>query len=106
MNNKLNLILVNTNYFAESDMFYLITDLTLNQATKIINPIVQIERKAEAIANKNDDEISEDALYTNEMLVSALKKAYPQNTIEVKDYLKNYKLIDANQYNEFILYIN
>lgn len=97
--NKLNLIFVNTNYYADSDCWYLITDLTLKQAKDIINPIVQIERRAEIKADENDEDIDPKAVYTNEMLLKALKTAYPDNIIMDKDYLTFHKKINFDNYN-------
>jgi len=64
---KLNLFQVNTTAFDEED-FLLMTSLTEDQVTEVINPIVNDERENEVE-------------YENEMLVDALKKAYPHHVV-------------------------
>ncbi len=64
---KLNLFQVNTTAFDEED-FLLMTSLTEDQVTEVINPIVNEERENEVE-------------YENEMLVEALKKAYPHHVV-------------------------
>lgn len=64
---KLNLFQVNTTAFDEED-FLLMTSLTEDQVTEVINPIVNDERENEVE-------------YDNERLVDALKRAYPHHVV-------------------------
>jgi hypothetical protein len=58
---------VNTTAYEEED-FFLLTDLTEQDITEVINPIVMAER----------DGYEE---YDNDMLIQALEKRYPRNKI-------------------------
>lgn len=58
---------INTTAFKEED-FYIMTDLTPNEITEVINPLVETERDG-----------GEE--YDNEMLYDALLKRYPDNKI-------------------------
>ena len=60
---------INTTAYKEEDLF-LLTDLTEEQITEVVNPIVMAEREG-------SDE------YDNESLVDALEKQYPKNTIKM-----------------------
>jgi hypothetical protein len=60
---------INTTAFKEEDLF-LLTDLTEDQITEVVNPLVMAER----------DGYEE---YNNEILVEALEKRYPKNTIKM-----------------------
>ncbi len=60
---------INTTAFKEEDLF-LLTDLTEDQITEVVNPLVMAER----------DGYEE---YDNETLVEALEKRYPKNTIKM-----------------------
>lgn len=60
---------INTTAFKEEDLF-LLTDLTEDQITEVVNPLVMAER----------DGYEE---YNNEILVEALEKQYPKNTIKM-----------------------
>lgn len=66
----MNVYKINTTAFEEED-FYLLTTLTSAQVEKAIRPIVQAERD------------SADNQYDNDMLVEALKRAYPKATVEM-----------------------
>ena len=68
MTNKLNLVQVSTTAWDEED-FLLVTSLTEEQITKVIEPIVLEERE------KDVEE------YDNDALVYALEKAYPNDII-------------------------
>ena len=76
---KLNLELiriveVNTTAFKEEN-FVLLTDLTDEQISDVIKPIVQKERN-------ETDEDEEEFYYDNEELFSAIKEIYPNNIIQ------------------------
>lgn len=58
---------VNTTAYEEED-FFLLTDLTEQKITEVIQPMVMAER----------DEYEE---YDNDMILSALEKRYPKNKI-------------------------
>lgn len=58
---------INTTAYEEED-FFLLTDLSEQDITEVINPVVMAER-------------DEDEEYDNEMLLGALKKRYPNNSI-------------------------
>ena len=60
---------INTTAFKEEDLF-LLTDLTEDQITEVVNPLVMAKR----------DGYEE---YDNETLVEALEKRYPKNTIKM-----------------------
>ena len=60
---------INTTAYKEEDLF-LLTDLTEDQITEVINPLVMAER----------DGYEE---YDNETLVEALQKRFPKNTIKM-----------------------
>ena len=60
---------INTTAFKEEDLI-LLTDLTEDQITEVVNPLVMAER----------DGYEE---YNNETLVEALEKRYPNNTIKM-----------------------
>jgi len=60
---------INTTAYKEED-FTLLTDLTEDQITEVINPLVMAER----------DGYEE---YDNETLVEALQKRFPKNTIKM-----------------------
>lgn len=65
-------IRINTTAFEEED-FLLVTDLTDEQITKVIEPFILAERK---------DPDNEENYYDNDMLVIALNDEYPKNHIE------------------------
>jgi hypothetical protein len=67
MTNNLDIYQINTTAWDEED-FLLLTSLTPEQITEVIQPIVNNERE-------NDVE------YDNGVLFDALKKAYPNDTI-------------------------
>jgi hypothetical protein len=67
MNTNLNLYQINTTAWEEED-FLLMTSLTEEQITKVITPIVKLERE-------NDTE------YDNDFLVRELERAYPKATV-------------------------
>jgi len=71
---KLNLIQVNTTAWEEED-FLLVTSLTDEQVTEVIEPIVEESRENEVEFEENEDG------YTNDDLVDALKKKYPNEII-------------------------
>lgn len=58
---------VNTTAYEEED-FFLLTDLSEQDITEVINPIVMAER------NGYEE-------YDNDMLIQALEKRYPRNKI-------------------------
>jgi hypothetical protein len=58
---------VNTTAYEEED-FFLLTDLTEDDITEVVHPIVMAERDGE-----------ED--YDNETIINALRKRYPKNKI-------------------------
>jgi hypothetical protein len=58
---------VNTTAYEEED-FFLLTDLTEQDITEVIHPIVMAER-------------DEEEEYDNDTLLEALKKRYPNNKI-------------------------
>jgi hypothetical protein len=60
---------INTTAFKEEDLF-LLTDLTEDQITEVVNPLVMAER----------DGYEE---YNNEILVEALEKRFPKNNIKM-----------------------
>lgn len=64
----MNLYQVNTTAYDEED-FLLLTDLTPEQITKVIEPMVLAEREG-------DEE------YDNSMLVAAISEAYPDNLVQ------------------------
>jgi len=65
----MNIYRINSTAFSEED-FHLMTTLTRKQISSVIRPIVNRERKS-------------DVFYDNEMLVSALKRRYPEHVIEM-----------------------
>ena len=65
---------VNTTAFKEEN-FVLLTDLTDEQISDVIKPIVQKERN-------ETDEDEEEFYYDNEELFSAIKEIYPNNIIQ------------------------
>jgi len=67
MTNNLDIYQINTTAWDEED-FLLLTSLTPEQITKVIQPIVNDERE-------------NDIAYDNDALVYALEKAYPHDTI-------------------------
>lgn len=71
---KLNLIQVNTTAWDEED-FLLVTSLTEDQIIEVIEPIVEESREKEVEFEENEEE------YTNDELVDALKKKYPNEII-------------------------
>lgn len=70
---------INTTAYEEED-FFLLTDLTEQDITEVINPIVMAER----------DGYEED--YTNQELVKALEDTYPNNTIKFYYELNTIKI--------------
>jgi hypothetical protein len=68
----MNLFRINTTAFHEED-FTIYTDLTKEQVTTIVQPIVYSERFG-------------DGSYNNDDLVSALNNAYPNNYISQRYY--------------------
>jgi hypothetical protein len=70
---NLRLVNINTTAFEEED-FTLVTDLTDEEITDVITPLVEAER------NDEEDE-DESVFYNNETLVSALKEKYPTSVI-------------------------
>jgi len=86
---KLNLYQVNTTAWDEED-FLLLTDLSEEQVTEIIQPIVEAERERENALFEGDnpppaywsDLISE---YTNETLVEAIREKYPNAIVTAYD---------------------
>lgn len=60
---------VNTTAYEEED-FFLLTDLTEQDITEVVHPIVMAERDGE-------DE------YDNESILTALRKRYPKNQIKM-----------------------
>lgn len=60
---------VNTTAYEEED-FFLLTDLTEQDITEVIHPIVMAER-------------DEEEEYDNETIINALHKRYPHNKIEM-----------------------
>lgn len=69
---KIRIVEVNTTAFEEEN-FVLLTDLSDEQITEVIKPIVEKERNA-----KEDDE---ESYYGNSDLVEALQEVYPENVI-------------------------
>jgi hypothetical protein len=67
MNNNLDIYQINTTAWDEED-FLLLTSLTPEQITRVIQPIVDNERE-------------NDVAYDNDALIDVLKKAYPHDTI-------------------------
>lgn len=67
MNNNLDIYQINTTAWDEED-FLLLTSLTPEQITKVIQPIVDNERE-------------NDVAYDNDALVNALMEAYPNDII-------------------------
>jgi hypothetical protein len=67
MNNNLDIYQINTTAWDEED-FLLLTSLTPEQITRVIQPIVDNERE-------------NDVAYDNDALVNALREAYPNDTI-------------------------
>jgi hypothetical protein len=65
---------INTTAYEEED-FFLLTDLTEQDITEVINPIVIAER-------------DEEEEYDNETIISALRKRYPHNKIEMLDEIE------------------
>lgn len=82
----MNIYRINTTAFEEED-FYLMTDLTEDEITSVITPIVMAERNREEIDEEcdNDSIISalNDTFYENGDLESALSQKYPNNVIEM-----------------------
>lgn len=74
----MNLLRVNTTAFEEED-FFLVTDLHTEEIEKIIQPIVEKERRGEEE-------------YENEELFAALKIAYPHNVIIYYENVENLKV--------------
>jgi hypothetical protein len=60
---------INTTAYEEED-FFLLTDLTEQDITEVINPIVMAERDREEE-------------YDNETIIKKLRKRYPHNKIEM-----------------------
>jgi hypothetical protein len=65
---------INTTAYEEED-FFLLTDLIEDDITEVIHPIVMAERDG-----------YED--YDNETIISALRKRYPHNKIEMIDEIE------------------
>ena len=65
---KLNLFQINTTAWDEED-FLLLTDLSENQVTKVITPIIKKDRK--------NDEITD-----NETLVEAIREKHPKAILQ------------------------
>ena len=65
----MNIFRINTTAYEEED-FFLLTDLTEQEITEVISPIVELER----------NEVQE---YDNDMLVENLELAYPSAFIKV-----------------------
>ena len=65
---------VNTTAYEEED-FLLLTDLNEDDITEVVNPIVASERDG-----------YED--YDNDTIISALRKRYPHNKIELLDQIE------------------
>ena len=65
---------INTTAYEEED-FFLLTDLIEDDITEVVNPIVMAERDG-----------YED--YDNETIISALRKRYPHNKIEMIDEIE------------------
>jgi hypothetical protein len=65
---------INTTAYEEED-FFLLTDLIEDDITEVVNPIVMAER----------DGYEE---YDNETIISALRKRYPHNKIEMIDEIE------------------
>ena len=86
MNNNLDIYQINTTAWDEED-FLLLTSLTPDQITNVIQPIVDNERELEKEMFKgtiNDDTLKQWGKvnkYNNDSLVDALRKAYPNDTI-------------------------
>jgi hypothetical protein len=66
---EMKLYKVNTTAYEEED-FFLLTDLTEQDITEVVHPIVMAERDGE-------DE------YDNESILTALRKRYPKNQIKM-----------------------
>ena len=73
----MNIYRINTTAFSEED-FYLMTDLTEDEITSVITPIVLAERNKD----ESDEESNEDA-YDDESLALAISFKYPNNVIEM-----------------------
>ena len=67
---KLNLVQINTTAWDEED-FLLLTSLTEEQITKILQPIVEAERES----------VDGDVMYANEDYVHHLQKTYPNAVV-------------------------
>lgn len=67
MNNNLDIYQINTTAWDEED-FLLLTSLAPEQITRVIQPIIDNNRE-------------NDVAYDNDVLVNALKVAYPNDTI-------------------------
>jgi hypothetical protein len=65
---------INTTAYEEED-FFLLTDLIEQDITEVIHPIVMAER-------------DEEEEYDNETIISALRKRYPHNKIEMLDEIE------------------
>jgi hypothetical protein len=73
---NLRLVNINTTAFEEED-FKLVTDLTDEQITEVLTPLVEAERNAE-LEDENDEF---EYQYDNDALVGALKEKYPTSVI-------------------------
>ena len=83
---KLNLFQINTTAWDEED-FLLLTDLTEEQVTEIITPIVEAERERENALFEGDNpppvywsELVPE--YTNETLVEAIREKHPNAILQ------------------------
>lgn len=88
MTTNLNICQINTTAWKEEN-FLLLTSLAPEQITKVIQPIVDNERELEKEMFK--DTINDDTFkqwgkinkYNNDSLVEALRKAYPNDVVEM-----------------------
>tara|TARA_R110000868_G_scaffold290022_1_gene550250 strand:+ start:7964 stop:8239 length:276 start_codon:yes stop_codon:yes gene_type:complete len=82
----MNIYRINTTAFEEED-FYLMTDLTEEEITSVITPIVMAERNREDVDEESDNDsivsALNDTFYENGDLESALSQKYPNNVIEM-----------------------
>lgn len=74
MENTMKIYKVNTTAYEEED-FLLLTDLNEDDITEVIHPIVMAERDG-----------YED--YDNETIISALRKRYPHNKVQLLDQIE------------------
>lgn len=74
MEKKMKIYKINTTAYEEED-FLLLTDLNEDDITEVINPIVMLERDG-----------YED--YDNKTIISALRKRYPHNKIQLLDQIE------------------